>query len=253
MLALRRSSTIAAVTRHPCFIPYLRSFSAETSNPWINDVFLPPRPTSSTVARTYLRSIPTETSKFWINDVFPAPRPTSSTIAAATRHPCFAPYLRTFSTETPKPDWVDDFLDGPPTGKVYPRMFFPGSTKVDIPKYRLHCKSNHNNTIITLTNDAGKTIAWQSGGRCEFKGSNRASYEAGYQSAVRIFKVIEKLAEEKDFTVALFFKGFGQGREALKTALLAVEGQNIRFLICSVTDRTPIKIGGTRSKKARRL
>ena len=224
MLALRRSSTIATATRHPCFAPYLRSFSTETSKPWIDGVF-------------------------------PPPGPTSSTIAAATRQLCFAPYLRSFSTGTPKP-WVDNAFilkDGPPMGKEYPRTSLPGSTKLEIPKYRLHCKSNHNNTIITFTNNAGKTIAWQSGGRCEFKGANRASYEAGYQCAVRIFRVIEQLAEEKDFSVALFFKGFGQGRDALKTALLAVEGQNIQSLICSVTDRTPIKIGGTRSKKTRRL
>jgi small subunit ribosomal protein S11 len=131
-------------------------------------------------------------------------------------------------------------------------MPMPGS-KHDLPKYRLHCKSTNNNTIITFTNPVGQTIGWQSGGRCEFKGANRASYEAGYQSAVRIFGVIEKLAVEKDFKIALFLKGFGQGRDALKTALLAVEGQNIRSLVYSVTDRTPIKIGGTRSKKMRRL
>ena len=215
MLALRRSTIAAATaTRHLCFPPYLPSFSTETSKPWIID-------------------------------------PSTS----SARHPSFVPSLRSFSTETSKEEWINTTVkhNDPPTGKVFPRMSFPGSMKIDIPKYRLHCKSNHNNTIITFTNNAGNTIAWQSGGKCEFKGANRASYEAGYQSAVRIFRVVGKLAEEKDFSVALFFKGFGQGREALKTALLAVEGLYIRPLICSVTDRTPIKIGGTRSKKTRRL
>lgn len=215
MLALRRSSIIAAATRHPCFVSYLRNSSTEFSKSSITDV---------------------------------SPPPTSST----TKHQSFA------STETPKEQWIDEAFsaklkDNPPTGSAYPRVWFPGSTKLDIPMYRLHCKSNHNNTIITFTDNTGKTIAWQSGGKCAFKGANRASYEAGYQSAVRIFKVIENLAEEKDISVALFFKGFGQGRDALKTALLAVEGLYIRPLICSVTDRTPIKVGGTRSKKTRRL
>lgn len=219
MLALRRSSTIAAATRHPCFVSYLRFFSTESSKPSVTDVFS---------------------------------LPASSTIPETTRHHSFA------STETPKEVWLDGALtakskDNPPTGKGYPRVWFPSSTKPDIPMYRLHCKSNHNNTIITFTDDTGKTIAWQSGGKCSFKGANRASYEAGYQSAVRIFEVIENLAKEKEISVALFFKGFGQGRDALKTALLAVEGLYIRPLICSVTDRTPIKVGGTRSKKTRRL
>ena len=195
-----------------------------------------------------------------------------SRIAAATRHPCFASYIRRLSTETSDSSWIESFnadsprvdkdtgnnegspragRDSPPTGTNYFKRMLPGSQ--DVPEYRLHCKSNHNNTIITFTNAEGQTVAWQSGGRCEFKGANRASYEAGYQSAVRIFKAIKQLADEKDFKVALFLKGFGQGREALKTALLAVEGENIRSLICSVTDRTPIKIGGTRAKKTRRL
>jgi small subunit ribosomal protein S11 len=189
---------------------------------------------SSTIAAAYLRSFSTETSKVCINDVFPPPRPTSST-----------------SFDKP---FYQKLIDGPPTGKAYPKtLSFPGSTKVDIPKYRLHCKSSHNNIIVTFTDNVGKPIAWQSGGRCEFKGCNRASYEAGYQSAVRIFRIIEQLANQKDFSVALFLNGFGQGREAFKTALLAIEGLHIRSLICSVTDRTPIKIGGTRSKKTRRL
>jgi len=189
----------------------------------------------------------------------------SSTIATATRRPCLVSCLsRMLSTATSDPQIDSDWMapafeepspsrhkDTPPVSNAFPKS--PFHLKHDLPKYRLHCKSTHNNTIITLTNPVGQTIGWQSGGRCEFKGANRASYEAGYQSAVRIFRVVEDLALEKHFKLALFLKGFGQGRDALKTALLSVEGQNIRSLVCSITDRTPIKIGGTRSKKTRRL
>lgn len=185
-----------------------------------------------------------------------------SSIATATRRPCIVSYLsRTLSTPTLDSDWMASAFeepspsrhkDTPPVSNAFPKSLLLNSN-LDLPKYRLHCKSTHNNTIITLTNSVGQTISWQSGGRCEFNGANRASYEAGYQSAVRIFRVIEDLAIEKNFKLALFLKGFGQGRDALKTALLSVEGQNIRSLVCSITDRTPIKIGGTRSKKTRRL
>ena len=123
----------------------------------------------------------------------------------------------------------------------------------ELPRYRLHCHSSRNNTITTFTRPGGQTLAWFSGGSCGFKKGNRASYEAGYQCAVRMFKRIEANAEKEPFEVDLFFKGFGQGREALQKALLSGEGDNIRMLVCSVTDRTPLKIGGTRSKKARRL
>ncbi|KAF8626767.1 hypothetical protein AX15_004700 [Amanita polypyramis BW_CC] len=123
----------------------------------------------------------------------------------------------------------------------------------EVPRYRLHCHSSRNNTITTFTMPNGHTLAWFSGGSCGFKKGNRASYEAGYQCAVRMFKQIETAAEKEPFEIDLFFKGFGQGREALQKALLSGEGDNIRMLVCNVTDRTPLKIGGTRSKKARRL
>lgn len=124
---------------------------------------------------------------------------------------------------------------------------------VHIPRYRLHCHSSRNNTITTLTHPNGSTVAWYSGGSCDFKKSQRASYEAGYQCAVRMFERIAELAKGQAMYIDLFLKGFGQGREALQKALLSAEGENVRDLIYTVTDRTPLKIGGTRAKKARRL
>ncbi|KAF8665709.1 hypothetical protein AX16_000159 [Volvariella volvacea WC 439] len=121
------------------------------------------------------------------------------------------------------------------------------------PKYRLHCHSTRNNTITTLTRPDGSPIAWFSGGSCGFKKGNRATYEAGYQCAVRMFKTIEDLAKDKPLEIELFFKGFGQGRDALHKALLTSEGNAVRPLVTTITDRTPIKIGGTRAKKMRRL
>ncbi|KAM6495539.1 hypothetical protein JOM56_008245 [Amanita muscaria] len=129
----------------------------------------------------------------------------------------------------------------------------PSLYRGGLPRYRVHCHSSRNNTITTLTRPSGETITWFSGGSCGFKKGNRASYEAGYQCAIRMFKQLEELANKEPLEVDLFFKGFGQGREALQKALLSGEGDNVRTLIGSVTDRTPIKIGGTRAKKARRL
>ncbi|KAF8901729.1 hypothetical protein CPB84DRAFT_1836366 [Gymnopilus junonius] len=123
------------------------------------------------------------------------------------------------------------------------------------PRYRLHCHSSRNNTIVTFTKPDGSTIAWLSGGSTpsKFTKGNRASYEAGYQCAVGIFKrIVDHNRDVEPIALDLFFKGFGEGRTAMKTALLATEGEGIRKLISSITDRTPIKIGGTRSKKQRR-
>lgn len=96
---------------------------------------------------------------------------------------------------------------------------------------------------------------WVSGGTCKFKNAQRASYEAGYQACVAMFGRIKKEIEEKkvDMKLEILFSGKGMGREALQKALLTSEGDAVRGLVWRVTDRTPIKIGGTRAKKARRL
>lgn len=121
-------------------------------------------------------------------------------------------------------------------------------------KFHLHVHSTRNNTIVTFTNQGGSTIDWWSGGSCGFKKVNRASYEAGYQCTVRAFeKVVDYRKEVGPFSLEIIFKGFGQGRDAMQKALLAAEGGQIRPFVSKLTDKTPVKIGGTRAKKARRL
>ena len=123
------------------------------------------------------------------------------------------------------------------------------------PIYKLHVFSSKNNTIATFTHPDGKPISWCTAGSCGFRKSQRAGYEAGYQCAVKIFQKIEEYMSVADhpITLEVLFKGFGQGRDALQKALLTTEGEATRMLIVQLTDRTPIKIGGTRAKKARRL
>ena len=161
-------------------------------------------------------------------------------------------------------------LDKPPVG---PTMHNPITVVIrnevkkdeeESPKpYHLHVFSSHNNCRIVFTFPSGKLVknGWWTSGSCGFKGSNKSTYEAGYQCAVRAFKRIEEEIANpvlKDggvspVTVALKFKGFGWGREAVQKAFMTSEGDNIRSSVVVVEDRTPIKIGGTRAKKARRL
>ncbi|EEB92261.1 hypothetical protein MPER_09260 [Moniliophthora perniciosa FA553] len=118
------------------------------------------------------------------------------------------------------------------------------------PRYRLHCSSQRTSTIVTFTKPNGDTMTWNSGGSVGYKKHNRESFEAGYQCAVRTFKVIEEVAKkEGPFYIELYLKGFGMGRDAMEKALQLSEGEYVRPLIIAITDRTPIKIGGTRSQK----
>jgi small subunit ribosomal protein S11 len=136
------------------------------------------------------------------------------------------------------------------------------------PTHRFDCHSTSNNTITTLssltydhlapdTPPRSQVLAGFSGGSVGFKKGQRGQYEAGYQCAIRVFKLLEELNDQRrpshSLKVDLYFRGFGQGREALKTALMSSEGDIIRDLIKRIIDRTALKIGGTRAKKTRRL
>lgn len=97
-------------------------------------------------------------------------------------------------------------------------------------------------------------MAWFSGGSCGFKKFHRSGYEAGYQCAIRAFaRILKEREEVPNMKLEVFFKGFGQGRDAAQKALLGVEGEDLRPVILKITDKTPLKIGGTRAPKARRL
>jgi small subunit ribosomal protein S11 len=168
---------------------------------------------------------------------------------------------------------------GPPTAPAFgypasiptrPRAFnplkgdAPLDTKLSKPttaQWQLHVQCSPNNTIVTFTDAAGASFrkAWFSGGSCGFKGANRNGYEAGYQCASRVFKRVEEQLERefpdapaRPVQIEIFFKGFGKGRDAFLSALTMTEGESIRDLVVRLTDRTPIKIGGTRAKKMKR-
>lgn len=183
-----------------------------------------------------------------------------------------------FNPVTGRPPAATDGPPRPQGPQAYPspqdNPFNRDKTKKYVPtfppmraNYRFDCHSTRNNTITTLSSltysddqfkpPDSKVLAWFSGGSVGFKKGQRSGYEAGYQCAVRVFKLLEQIKEKdpqaNSVKVDLYFKGFGQGREALKVALMAAEGDNIRDSIKHVIDRTPLKIGGTRSKKTRRL
>ena len=123
------------------------------------------------------------------------------------------------------------------------------------PIYALHIQSSKRNTIATFTRPNGEVVSTYTGGNVGFKKGNRSSYEAGFQCAMRTFETVRKFAEITGGKMAIhmYLSGFGNGRDAVFRALMAQEGEDVRGFITQVTDKTPIKIGGTRAMKARRL
>lgn len=148
--------------------------------------------------------------------------------------------------------------DGPPTDPSKSEallLSLPERTLV----YKLHVYAGRNNTIISLAKPDGGLVknGWMSGGRVGAKKSNRATPETAYRCMKYMFEVIgqelKSLGGNTSMQIVLCLCGFGHGRDAAYRSLLTTEGAETARLITRLVDTTPIKIGGTRAQKARRL
>jgi small subunit ribosomal protein S11 len=108
-----------------------------------------------------------------------------------------------------------------------------------------HIQSTFNNTIITITDVSGNTLAWSSSGCQGFKGSRKSTPFAAQLAAENVArKVLEYGVKNLD----VYVKGPGSGREAALRSL-QVMGFNIKL----IRDVTPIPHNGCRPPKRRRV
>ncbi|MFC1810623.1 30S ribosomal protein S11 [Patescibacteria group bacterium] len=112
------------------------------------------------------------------------------------------------------------------------------------PECNAYIQASYNNTIVTLTEPTGDTIAWASSGSSGFKGTRKATPYAAQITAENAVEKAKPVGIEK---VNVFVKGVGPGREQ------AIRGLNASGLqIIAITDVTPIPHNGCRPKKQRR-
>ena len=117
--------------------------------------------------------------------------------------------------------------------------------KKNIPNGIAHIQATFNNTVITITDVIGNTIAWSSAGAVGFKGSRKSTPYAAGQAAEDVAK---KAREHGVKNLEVLVKGPGSGREAAIRSLQAVG-----FNITLIRDRTPIPHNGCRQPKRRRV
>ena len=108
-----------------------------------------------------------------------------------------------------------------------------------------HVNSTFNNTMITITDAQGNSIAWSSAGAQGFKGSRKATPYAAQMAAEDAGR---KAQEHGVKTLEVEGKGPGAGRESALRALQAVG-----FAITAIRDVTPIPHNGCRPRKRRRV
>ena len=109
----------------------------------------------------------------------------------------------------------------------------------------VHINCSFNNTIVTISDDKGNTIAWSTAGSHGFKGTKKGT---PFAAQITCNKAAEKAVSLGMREVAVKVCGPGQGRE---TAVRAV--QQAGLTVSSIKDVTPIPHNGCRPPKARRV
>ncbi len=108
-----------------------------------------------------------------------------------------------------------------------------------------HIKTSFNNTLVTLTDNEGNVIAWESAGSVGFKGSRKSTPFAAQVTAESCAK---KGMEHGLQKVEVFVRGPGSGRE---TAVRSLQAAGLEII--SVKDVTPVPHNGCRPRKRRRV
>tara|TARA_B100000809_G_scaffold118235_1_gene116588 strand:+ start:10299 stop:10736 length:438 start_codon:yes stop_codon:yes gene_type:complete len=104
-----------------------------------------------------------------------------------------------------------------------------------------HVVSSFNNTIITISDENGNTLAWSSAGQKGFKGSRKST---PFAAQVAAEDVGTKAKEFGLKSLRVEVSGPGSGRESALRSL-----QTIGYIITSIKDVTPIPHNGCDQEK----
>ncbi len=119
------------------------------------------------------------------------------------------------------------------------------TTRKNISSGRVYITATFNNTLVTITDGTGNTVAWGSAGVSGFKGARKST---PYAATTAVDQTIRKAMDMGLRDVDVFIKGPGAGRDGAIRALKAA-GMGIS----SISDVTPLAHNGCRPKKKRRV
>lgn len=117
--------------------------------------------------------------------------------------------------------------------------------KINVVDGIAHVHASFNNTIVTISDRQGNTLAWATSGGSGFRGSRKSTPFAAQVAAERAGRAVQEYGMKN---VEVRVKGPGPGRESAVRALNA-----IGLKITNITDVTPIPHNGCRPPKRRRV
>jgi len=110
----------------------------------------------------------------------------------------------------------------------------------------VHIAATFNNTMVTVTDNAGNAISWSSAGNLGFRGSKKST---PFAATAAVEDAIAKAMEHGIKNVGVKIQGPGSGRDTAVKALGLIEGLSVKWF----KDVTPLPHNGCRPPKRRRV
>ena len=110
----------------------------------------------------------------------------------------------------------------------------------------VHIAATFNNTMVTVTDNAGNAIAWSSAGNLGFKGSKKST---PFAATAAVEDALQKAMEHGIKNVGVKVQGPGSGRDTAVKSLGSIEGLSVKWF----KDVTPLPHNGCRPPKRRRV
>ena len=110
----------------------------------------------------------------------------------------------------------------------------------------VHIAATFNNTMVTVTDNAGNAISWSSAGNLGFRGSKKST---PFAATAAVEDALAKAMEHGIKNVGVKVQGPGSGRDTAVKSLGTIEGLSVKWF----KDVTPLPHNGCRPPKRRRV
>ena len=110
----------------------------------------------------------------------------------------------------------------------------------------VHIAATFNNTMVTVTDNAGNAISWSSAGNLGFRGSKKST---PFAATAAVEDALAKAMEHGIKNVGVKIQGPGSGRDTAVKSLGSIEGLSVKWF----KDVTPLPHNGCRAPKRRRV